>query len=32
MGLFRYVPVVLRAIAWTLFALLIATLGKVMIK
>jgi uncharacterized protein YjbI with pentapeptide repeats len=32
MGMFRYVPVVLRAIGWTLFALLIATLGKVMIK
>jgi hypothetical protein len=31
-GLYRYVPVTLRAIAWTLFALLIATLGKVMIK
>lgn len=32
MGKFRYVPVILRAIAWTLFALLIATLSKVMIK
>ncbi len=31
-GNYRYVPVTLRAIAWTLFALLIATLGKVMIK
>jgi uncharacterized protein YjbI with pentapeptide repeats len=31
-GKYRYVPVTLRAIAWTLFALLIATLGKVMIK
>lgn len=31
-GRYRYVPVVLRALAWTLFALLIATLGKVMIK
>jgi len=31
-GRYRYVPVILRAIAWTLFALLIATLGKVMIR
>ena len=31
-GRYRYVPVFLRAISWTLFALLIATLGKVMIK
>jgi hypothetical protein len=31
-GRFRYMPVFLRAISWTLFALLIATLGKVMIK
>lgn len=31
-GKYGYVPVILRAIAWTLFALLIATLGKVMIK
>jgi hypothetical protein len=31
-GRYRYVPVLLRALGWTLFALLIATLGKVMIK
>jgi hypothetical protein len=31
-GKYRYVPVIVRALAWTLFALLIATLGKVMIK
>jgi hypothetical protein len=31
-GRYRYVPVFLRALGWTLFALLIATLGKVMIK
>ncbi len=31
-GKYRYVPVFLRAIAWTLFALLIATLSRVMIK
>jgi hypothetical protein len=31
-GIYRYVPVFLRALGWTLFALLIATLGKVMIK
>jgi hypothetical protein len=31
-GRYRYVPLILRAIAWTLFALLIATLGKVMIR
>lgn len=31
-GRYRYVPVFLRAMGWTLFALLIATLGKVMIK
>jgi hypothetical protein len=31
-GKYRYVSVTLRAIGWTLFALLIATLGKVMIK
>lgn len=31
-GHYRYVPVFLRAISWTLFALLIGTLSKVMIK
>jgi len=31
-GRYRYVAVFLRAISWTLFALLIATLGKVMIR
>lgn len=31
-GRFRYVAVFERALSWTLFALLIATLGKVMIK
>jgi hypothetical protein len=31
-GRYRYVPVLLRALGWTLFALLIATLGKVMIN
>ena len=31
-GNFKYVPVFLRAISWTLFALMIATLSKVMIK
>lgn len=31
-GNYRYVPVVLRALGWFLFALLIATLGKMMIK
>jgi len=31
-GNFRYVAVFERALSWTLFALLIATLGKVMIK
>ena len=31
-GRYRYVAVLLRALGWTLFALLIATLGKVMIK
>lgn len=31
-GKYRYVPVFLRALAWTLFALLIGTLGRVMIK
>jgi hypothetical protein len=31
-GRFRYVAVFERALSWTLFALLIATLGKVMIR
>ena len=31
-GRYRYVPIFLRAISWTLFALLIATIGKIMIK
>lgn len=31
-GKYRYVPVFLRAIAWMLFALLIGTLSKIMIK
>lgn len=31
-GNYKYVPVILRAISWTLFALMIATLSKVMIK
>jgi len=31
-GRFRYMAVLERAISWTLFALLIATLGKVMIR
>ena len=31
-GRYRYVAVFLRSLSWTLFALLIATLGKVMIK
>lgn len=31
-GRYRYVAVFLRALSWTLFALLIGTLGKVMIK
>jgi hypothetical protein len=31
-GNHRYVPVVLRALGWVLFALLVATLGKMMIR
>jgi hypothetical protein len=31
-GRYRYVAVILRALSWTLFALLIGTLSKVMIK
>lgn len=31
-GRYKYVPVFLRALSWTLFALLIGTLSKVMIK
>ncbi|MFB3765926.1 MAG: pentapeptide repeat-containing protein [Methanotrichaceae archaeon] len=31
-GKYRYIPVFLRALSWTLFALLIGTIGKVMIK
>jgi uncharacterized protein YjbI with pentapeptide repeats len=31
-GRYRYIPIILRGLAWLLFALFIATLGKVMIK
>jgi hypothetical protein len=31
-GKYRYVPVVLRALGWLLFAFLVATLGKMMIR
>jgi hypothetical protein len=31
-GRYRYIPIFLRALGWLLFALLIATLGKIMIK